>query len=118
MGPEPIWGSTSNVPFLGRCRAPGELSQFLKWVAFITVMNALQRNDMGADTVLANDSVDTGPAAWRSAGLPNLAAIALSSRPASAVHPALCLSSASRGYRALTPGGGLGPSIRRIPDSH
>jgi len=47
MGPEPIWGSTSNVPFLGRCRAPGELSQFLKWVAFITVMNALQRNDMG-----------------------------------------------------------------------
>src|SRR5438093_10103339 len=56
MGPEPIWGSTSNVPFLGRCRAPGELSQFLKWVAFITVMNALQRNDMGADTVLANDN--------------------------------------------------------------
>src|SRR5438876_9656210 len=55
MGPEPIWGSTSNVPFLGRCRAPGELSQFLKWVAFITVMNALQRNDMGADAVLAND---------------------------------------------------------------
>src|SRR6266478_205206 len=56
MGPEPIWGSTSNVPFLGRCRAPGELSQFLKWVAFITVMNALQPNDMGADAVLANDS--------------------------------------------------------------
>src|SRR5256885_17018977 len=55
MGPEPIWGSTSNVPFLGRCRAPGELSQFLKWVAFITVMNALQRNDMGADAVLAID---------------------------------------------------------------
>src|SRR2546427_13021564 len=57
MGPEPIWGSTSNVPFLGRCRAPGELSPFLKWVAFITVMNALQRNDMGADTVLANDNI-------------------------------------------------------------
>src|SRR5438309_12113223 len=57
MGPEPIWGSTSNVPFLGRCRAPGELSQFLKWVAFITVMNALQPNDMGADAVLANDSL-------------------------------------------------------------
>src|SRR5216117_3256114 len=56
MGPEPIWGSTSNVPFLGRCRAPGELSQFLKWVAFITVMNALQHNDMGADAVLANDN--------------------------------------------------------------
>lgn len=60
MGPEPIWGSTSNVPFLGRCRAPGELSPFLKWVAFITVMNALQRNDMGADAVLANDNSGSG----------------------------------------------------------
>ena len=57
MGPEPIWGSISNVPSLGRCRAPGGLSQSLRWVAFITVMNALQRNETGADAVLANDTI-------------------------------------------------------------
>ena len=55
MGPERIWGLTSNVHSLGRCRAPEGLSQSLRSVAFITGMNALQRNDMGADAVLAND---------------------------------------------------------------
>src|SRR5580658_7959948 len=55
MRPEPIWGWISNVPSLGRCRAQEGLSQSLRWVAFITVMNALQRNDTGAEAVLAND---------------------------------------------------------------
>src|SRR5215813_3469101 len=55
MRPEPIWDSTSNVHFLGRSPASAGSSQSHRWAASITVMNALQRNDMAADGVLAND---------------------------------------------------------------
>jgi len=49
--------SKSNVHSLGRCRAQEGLSQSLRWAACITAMYALQRNDMGADAVLANDRI-------------------------------------------------------------
>src|SRR5215813_14683773 len=55
MGPEPIWGSTSNVHSLDRFRASAGSSQSHSWAVSITVMNALQRNDLAADAVLAND---------------------------------------------------------------
>ena len=53
-------GSTSNVHSLGKCRAQEGLSQSLRWAACIIAMNALQRSDMGADAVLANDSSRIG----------------------------------------------------------
>ena len=49
MGPEPIWGSTSNVHSLDRFRASAGSSQSRSWAGSITVMNALQRNDMAAE---------------------------------------------------------------------
>jgi hypothetical protein len=57
MGPGPIEGSTSNVHSLGRPRVSAESSQSRSSAVFITVMNALQRNNMAADAVLANDRV-------------------------------------------------------------
>src|SRR5450759_1600289 len=45
-----------NVHALGRSRAPAGSSQSRSWAVFITAMNALQRNDMAADAVLANDN--------------------------------------------------------------
>lgn len=50
-----IWDSTSNVHSLGGSRVSARLSQSRSSAVFITVMNALQRNDMAADSVLAND---------------------------------------------------------------
>src|SRR5215831_15966713 len=52
-----IWNSpwTSNVHSLDRFRASAGSSQSRSWAVSITVMNALQRNDMAADAVLAND---------------------------------------------------------------
>ena len=55
MGPGPIEGSTSNVHSLGRPRVSAESSQSRSSAVFITVTNALQRNDMAADVILAND---------------------------------------------------------------
>src|SRR5262249_2539521 len=60
MGPEPIWGSTSNVHSLDRFRASAGSSQSRSWAISITVMNALQRNEMAADAVLANDNSVAG----------------------------------------------------------
>ena len=56
-GPEPIWGSTSNVHSRDRFRASAGSSQSRSWAVSITVMNALQRNEMAADAVLANDTI-------------------------------------------------------------
>src|SRR5215471_6348352 len=63
MVPGPIWGSTSNVPSLGRSRVSAGSSQSRRSEVFITVTNALQRNDMVADAILANDKriVDLRP---------------------------------------------------------
>jgi hypothetical protein len=57
MGPGPIRGSTSNVPSLGRSQVSTRLSQSRRSAVFITVMKALQRNDMAADAVLTMTGV-------------------------------------------------------------
>jgi hypothetical protein len=62
MVPGPIWGSASNVHSLGRSRVSAGSSQSRGSAVFITVMNALQRNDMAADAVLGNDSLADGDA--------------------------------------------------------
>jgi putative transposase len=48
-------GSTNNVHSLGTSPVSAGSSQSRSWAVSITVMNALQRNDMVADAVLAND---------------------------------------------------------------
>src|SRR5262249_24899845 len=59
-GPEPIWGSTSNVHSLGRSRVSARLSQSRSSAVFITVTNPWQRNDMAAAPILANDNLGIG----------------------------------------------------------
>src|SRR5579872_189543 len=53
MGRGPIWASTSNVRLLGRSRASAGSLRSRNSAVCITVMNALQRNDMSADAFLA-----------------------------------------------------------------
>ena len=55
MGPERICGLTNNVHSLGRSPVSAGSQQSRSWAVSITVMNALQPNDMAADAVLAND---------------------------------------------------------------
>ena len=53
----PIWASISNVHFLGRSRAPERSSKSRNSAVCITVMNALQLDDMPADAFLAKDTI-------------------------------------------------------------
>ena len=55
MSPAPIWGSASNVRFLGRSRVPGGSSKSRNSEGYTTAMNVLQGEGLGADGILAND---------------------------------------------------------------